>query len=77
MKFEKLQQIAQTIWGSVVLLVVCATWLIITRGKDPDESRLIGMTKHGGRLEQSSLPFFMPTQIAPIKIHVIERQGIT
>jgi hypothetical protein len=37
MKFEKLQQIAQTIWGSVVLLAVCATWLIITRGKDPDD----------------------------------------
>ena len=34
---SKLWEIAQTLWGSMVLMVICATWLIITRGRDPDD----------------------------------------
>jgi hypothetical protein len=34
---SKLWEIAQTLWGSCVLLIVCGVWLVLTRGRDPDE----------------------------------------
>ena len=34
---SKLWEIAQTLWGSIVLLVVCGTWLILTSRSDPDD----------------------------------------
>lgn len=37
MATSKLWEIAQILWGSVVVLIVCGVWLVLTRGQDPDD----------------------------------------
>jgi len=34
---SKLWEIAQILWGSIVVVIVCVTWLVLTRGRDPDD----------------------------------------
>lgn len=34
---SKLWEIAQTLWGSIILLVISGVWLVLTKGRDPDD----------------------------------------